>query len=77
MEEKKNDLIIGRNAVSEALRSERAIDTLLVAKGDRSGSMGKIIGECREKGIVVKEVDRKKLDFMCGGSSHQGVAAYF
>ena len=40
MEEKKNDLIIGRNAVSEALRSERAIDTLLVAKGDRSGSMG-------------------------------------
>lgn len=76
MEEKNNDLIIGRNAVSEALKSNRAIDTLLVAKGDRGGSIGKIIGECREKGIVIKEVDRKKLDFMCGGSSHQGIAAY-
>ena len=36
--EKKNDrentdLIIGRNAVSEALKSERAIDTLLVVRG--------------------------------------------
>jgi len=76
MEEKNNDLIIGRNAVSEALKSNRAIDTLLIAKGDRGGSLGKIIGECRERGIVVKEVDRKKLDFMCGGGSHQGVAAY-
>ena len=76
MEERNNDLIIGRNAVFEALKSERAIDTLLVARGDRTGSIGKIIAECREKGVVVKEVDRKKLDFMCGGSSHQGVAAY-
>ena len=76
MEEKNNDLIIGRNAVLEALKSERAIDTLLVARGDRTGSIGKIIGECRERGVVVKEVDRKKLDFMCGGSSHQGIAAY-
>ncbi len=76
MEEKNNDLIIGRNAVLEALKSERAIDTLLVARGDRGGSIGKIIGECREKGVVVKEVDKKKLDFMCGGSSHQGIAAY-
>lgn len=32
-QERNNDLIIGRNAVSEALRSDRAIDTLLVLKG--------------------------------------------
>lgn len=79
--EKKNDrentdLIIGRNAVSEALRSERAIDTLLVVKGERNGSIGRIIAECKEKKIVVKEVDKKKLDFMCGQGNHQGVAAY-
>ena len=30
----------------------------------------------KEKGAVVKEVDSKKLDFMCGGANHQGVAAY-
>lgn len=79
--EKKNDrentdLIIGRNAVSEALRSERAIDTLLVVRGERNGSIGRIIAECKEKAIVVKEVDKKKLDFMCGQGNHQGVAAY-
>ncbi len=70
------DLIIGRNAVSEALKSERAIDTLLVVKGERNGSIGRIIAECKDKGIVVKEVDKKKLDFMCGQGNHQGVAAW-
>lgn len=70
------DLIIGRNAVSEALRSERVIDTLLVARGERNGSIGRIIAECRDKNIVVKEVDKKKLDFLCGQGNHQGIAAY-
>ena len=72
----REDLIIGRNAVSEALRSGRAIDTLLVSKGERNGSVGQIIAKCRDIGVVIKEVDRKKLDFICGGAAHQGVAAY-
>ncbi|HBL41749.1 MAG TPA: 23S rRNA (guanosine(2251)-2'-O)-methyltransferase RlmB [Ruminococcaceae bacterium] len=76
MEEQKPDLIIGRNAVSEALRSGREIDSLLIARGDRSGSLGKLIAMSREKGVVVKEVDKKKLDFMCGEGNHQGVAAF-
>lgn len=70
------DLIIGRNAISEALRSGRAIDTLLVIRGERNGSVGRIIAECKEKGIVVKEVDKKKLDFMCPKGNHQGVVAW-
>ena len=69
-------LIIGRNAVAEAVKSGRAIDTLLVAKGERGGSVGSIIASCRDKGVVIKEVDRKKLDFICSGSVDQGVAAY-
>ena len=75
-EEKNSDLIIGRNAVSEALRSERVIDTLLVARGERNGSIGRIMAECKEKNIVIKEVDKRKLDFLCGQGNHQGVAAY-
>ena len=71
-----NGLIIGRNAVSEALKSGREIDTLLVADGGRAGSVGQIIRLCRDKGIVIKEVERKKLDMICSGSAHQGVAAY-
>ena len=71
-----NELIAGRNAVMEAVKSGRAIDTLLVARGERNGSAGKIIALCRENGVVIKEVDRKKLDYVCGHSSHQGIAAY-
>ncbi|MGN0469119.1 MAG: 23S rRNA (guanosine(2251)-2'-O)-methyltransferase RlmB [Acutalibacteraceae bacterium] len=70
------ELIIGRNAVSEALKSNRTLNTLFVAKGERNGSIGKIIALCKERKTVVKEVDRKKLDFMCGQGNHQGVAAY-
>lgn len=74
--QQENQLIIGRNAVLEALKSDRTIDTLLVAKGERNGSIGRIIATCREKGAVIKEVDKRKLDFLCGGGNHQGVAAY-
>ena len=49
----KNDLIVGRNAVLEALQSGRAIDSVWVARGDRTGSIGKILRLCREKDVVV------------------------
>ena len=75
-ENDQNDLLIGRNAVSEALKSGREINTLLVSKGERNGSIGRIITESKQKGIVIKEVDRKKLDAICSGSAHQGVAAF-
>ena len=71
-----SELIVGRNAVLEALKSGREINTLLVAKGERNGSIGRILTECREKKIVIKEVDKRKLDFLCGQGNHQGVAAY-
>lgn len=68
-----DDIIAGRNAVSEALRSGREIDRLLVAKG-ASGSVAVLIAKARERGIPVKDVDSRKLDAMCG-AHHQGVAA--
>ena len=71
--EPRNDLVIGRNAVKEALRADRPADSLLVQRGELSGSIRPIIAECKEKGIIVKEVDSKKLDFMCGHAHHQGV----
>lgn len=73
---KTNDnLIIGRNAVLELLKSGREIENILVAKGEREGSITRILALARENGIVVKNVDRKKLDFMSAGANHQGVAA--
>lgn len=73
---KENDsLVIGRNAVLELLKSGREIENILVAKGEREGSVTRILAIAREKGVVVKNVDRKKLDFMCAGANHQGVCA--
>ena len=72
-EEPRTDLVIGRNAVREALKSGRPADCLLVQKGERGGAVLPLISECREKSIPVKETDKKKLDFMCGHQHHQGV----
>ena len=69
------DRIIGRNAVTEALRSGRALDSLWIAKGERGGSIGPIRAMCHEQGIPVKEVDVRKLTAV-GGANHQGVVAF-
>ena len=70
-----DNLIIGRNAVLELLKSGREVENILIAKGEREGSINRIIAICRERGIVVKSVDRKKLDLMSENANHQGVAA--
>ncbi|MBR4240855.1 MAG: RNA methyltransferase, partial [Eubacterium sp.] len=73
---KNNDnLIIGRNAVLELIKSGREIENVLVANGEREGSINHILALCKEKKIVVKNVDRRKLDSLCAGANHQGVAA--
>ena len=69
------DLVIGRNAVLEALNNGRTIDALYIAKGERGGSVSSILRLAKEKQIVIKEVDIKKLDYMCFNANHQGVAA--
>lgn len=71
----REDLIEGRNAVIEALRSDRTIEQIMIAKGDTEGSINVVLGLAREKSIVVKEVDRKKLDSMSETGAHQGVVA--
>lgn len=70
-----NDIIEGRNAVIEALRAGRAIDKIFIAKGDVDKTLGHIASKAREKGIVVVEADRRKLDFMSRTHAHQGVVA--
>ena len=68
-------LIEGRNAVTEALRSGAAIDKIYLAKGETDRTLGRIAAEAKKAGIVVVEVDRRKLDTMSTTHSHQGVIA--
>ena len=70
-----NEIIEGRNAVMEALRAGRAIDKLFINKGDVDKTLGHIASTARDKGIVVVECDRRKLDFMSQTHAHQGVIA--
>ena len=74
--EAENDGVIeGRNAVTEALRAGVAIDKIFLMKGDTDPTLGHIASAAREKGIVVVDADRRKLDGMSRTHSHQGVIA--
>lgn len=68
------NLIIGRNPVLEALKSDRQIDKVFV-DDNAGGSIVQIIKLAKEKGIVVKSVTPQKLDGMSRGGVHQGVVA--
>ena len=75
-------LIMGRNAVREAIRSGRSIDRVLVS-AEQDGSLRELVRLARDAKLVVRETDRKKLDELCmpfghGGktANHQGIVAY-
>ena len=74
--EAENDGVIeGRNAVIEALRAGVTIDKIYIMKGETDATLGHIASTAREKGIVVVDADRRKLDGMSRTHSHQGVIA--
>lgn len=75
-ESERKDIIFGKNAVMEALKSGRAADSLLVARGADGASLSPIIARCREAGVVIKESDNKKLDSICGNKNHQGLVLF-
>ena len=75
MDEERNDLIEGRNAVTEALRAGTAIDKVFIARGETDRTLGFIAAKAREKNIAVTECDRRKLDAMSVTKAHQGVIA--
>ncbi len=70
------NLLFGRNAVMEALKTEREIDKILIQKGEKEGSIIKILSTAKERNVVIIEVEKAKLDEITGKEKHQGVAAY-
>ncbi len=70
-----DNLIFGRNAVMELLKSGRSVNKLFIAEGSRDGSIQKIFSLAKTAGVVVEFVKRDNLDKLCDGR-HQGVAAF-
>lgn len=68
-----DDIVAGRNAVLELLKSGNDINKIYYERGERHGSINEIIAKAREMRIVLVEADRFKLDSMA--ENHQGVVA--
>ena len=75
VEDEHSGTVIGRNAVRELLKSGRAIDKILVKKGEHEGSVTVLVAEAISRGIPVLEVEKAKLDSMSGFAPHQGIIA--
>ena len=73
--EEREDIVFGRNAVMETVKSNTTVECLYITNGPKEGSINAILNLAKEKKLVVKEVDRKKLDSLSGGMVHQGIVA--
>ena len=73
-EKEKSNIIVGRNPVTEALKSGRDIDKLMISTED--GSMKKILALAKERRIPIMKVEKSALDRLAPGQAHQGVCAY-
>jgi 23S rRNA (guanosine2251-2'-O)-methyltransferase len=71
-----NRFSIGVHPVREALRAQRPLDKVLIAKGASGPRIQEIIDLCRERGIPVRFEPRDALDRVSKSAPHQGVIAF-
>lgn len=69
------DQVEGRNSVIELLESRRDINKIFVAKGEKHGSINKILALAKEHKVIVTEVERSKINSMSQTDNNQGVIA--
>lgn len=77
MKENKNfdDQVEGRNSVLELLESRKDINKIYITKGEKHGSINKIIAKAKEKGIIIVEKDKNQMRQMAQNENYQGVIA--
>jgi 23S rRNA (guanosine2251-2'-O)-methyltransferase len=70
------ELIEGRNAVLEALRSGMPLERILIAEGTKPNpALDEIARRARETGLPLDRIARRSLDSRSERGAHQGVAA--
>jgi len=70
------EIVYGRNAVTEAIKSGMPINKVLISSGEISGSLKAIMALVKEKHLVYQFVEKNKLNEITGTKNHQGVALY-
>ena len=70
-----DDQIEGRNSVLELLESGKDINKIYITKGERHGSINKIIAIAKEKKVIIVEKDKRQMDEMAQNENYQGVIA--
>ena len=74
-ERKFDDQIEGRNSVLELLESGKDINKIFVTRGEKHGSINKIIAIAKERKIIIVEKDKKQMEEMAQEENYQGVIA--
>ena len=74
-EKRFDDQIEGRNSVLELLESGKDVNKIFVTRGEKHGSINKILGIAKERKIIVVEKDKKQMDEMAQEENYQGVIA--
>ena len=74
-EDAEDGLFIGRNAVTELLRSDRTVDRIYMQRQSGEGPLTVIAALAAKKNVPIVETDARKLDSMARGGVHQGVCA--
>lgn len=69
-----DEWIIGKNPVTEALRSGRSINKLFIQEHLNPKTTQQLTHLAKEAGVIVKKVPKKKLDQLVDGQ-HQGIVA--
>ena len=68
------NIVFGRNAVSELLNGEREIDRIVLQKNSERNS--DLVSLAKKKGVPVISAEKQKLDKITDGANHQGITAY-
>ncbi len=68
--------LAGVHPVREALRAQRSLDKILIAKGTAGPRIQEIVDLCRTASIPVRFESREVLDRTSKGVPHQGVIAF-
>ena len=70
-----DDHVEGRNSVLELLESGKDVNKIFISKGEKHGSINKIIAKAKERRIIVVEKDRRQMAEIAQTENCQGVIA--